>query len=101
MSQVTDDAVQAQADLDVAEYQRRLREIEAEQEYREICELQGWDAFRQIDRLEGFLQENQLFCEFTAYARHCAVDENQDRASLYRRQADELETRFTSPKQVH
>lgn len=76
MTRVDPEDVQAQADVDVAE--QRRREQAAEDEWDEICNQQDWDAVTQVTHLEGFIRDRNLFTEFTAYARQCASEENEE-----------------------
>ena len=75
MTKQDPDLVQAQADMDEEEMQRQQA---AEDEWEEICNAQNWDEVTQVIHLEGFIREKELFPEFTAYARRCAGEENEE-----------------------
>ena len=53
-----------------------LMRRDAETQYKQTCNQQGWNQDSQILHLEGFIREKGLFAELAAYAKQAAEEEN-------------------------
>jgi hypothetical protein len=50
----------------------------AEERWGDLCNERKWDETTQIIHLEGFIREEGLFPQFTAFAELCAKEEEEE-----------------------